>query len=195
MSELYKKSIIKLELDQVLDRLADCAGSADGKQACILLEPVSDIDDVRILLKQTTEASELSIKKGYPSFAGVKDVDASLDRAYRGGSLHNQELLEIAGVLRCTRTVKQYVSEEDGSSILDPLFLALSPNKYLEERIFNAILSEEEIADTASPELADIRRHKKVQSARIKESLQKVISSPAYAKALRDPIITIRQGR
>ena len=76
-----------------------------------------------------------------------------------------------------------------------PLFAALSPNKYLEDRISGAILSEEEIADTASPALADIRRHMRIQSAKIKESLQKIISSPAYAKILREPIITIRQGR
>ena len=106
-----------------------------------------------------------------------------------------KELLDIAGVLRCTRNVKGYINEDEERNILSPLFDMLTPNKYLEEKIFSAILTEEEIADTASPELADIRRHMRIQSAKIKDSLQKVISSPAYSKFLREPIITIRQGR
>jgi len=195
MSELYEKSIIKLELDQVLKLLSDCAGSDAGKNACLQLHPTDDIDDVRLLLAETTAASVLSTRKGYPGFAGARDVSEALDRANRGGVLNNKELLDIAGVLRCARSVKAYVEEEDVPNIVAPLFAALSSNKYLEERIFSAIISEEEIADTASAELADIRRHMRIQSSKIKESLQKIISSPAYAKALRDPIITIRQGR
>ena len=195
MSELYEKSIIKLELNQVLQKLSDCAGSEEGKKFCLNLQPTSDIDDVRLLLQQTTAASEMSTLKGYPGFAGAKDVSESLDRASRGGSLNNKELLDIAGVLRCTRSVKGYVEAEEVPNVLMPLFAALAPNKYLEERIFSAIVSEDEVADAASAELADIRRHMRIQSGKIKESLQKIISSPAYAKALRDPIITIRQGR
>ena len=195
MSELYDKSIIKLELDQVLKLLSECAGSDAGKNACLQLHPTDDIDDVRLLLAETTAASVLSTRKGYPGFAGARDVSEALDRANRGGVLNNKELLDIAGVLRCARSVKAYVEEEDVPNIVAPLFAALSSNKYLEERIFSAIISEEEIADTASAELADIRRHMRIQSSKIKESLQKIISSPAYAKALRDPIITIRQGR
>ena len=128
-------------------------------------------------------------------FDGVTDVSASLERAERGGSLQPKELLRIAGILRCARSVQAYVSEDDVRTVLDALFHALTPNKYLEDRIFGAILSEEEIADTASPALADIRRHMRVQSGKIRDSLQKIISSPAYAKYLREPIITIRQGR
>lgn len=195
MSELYDKSIRKLELDQVLSMLADCAGSAEGKSACMQLRPVSDLDDVRHMLNETTAASELSTRKGYPVFSGVTDVSASLERAERGGCLQPAELLLIGGVLRCARNVKGYIAEDEKATILDPLFHALTANKYLENRIFGAILSEEEIADTASSELADIRRHMRIQSAKIKDSLQKVISSPSYSKFLREPIITIRQGR
>lgn len=195
MSELYERSIRKLELDQVLKLLADCAGSADGKEACIALKPSHDLDDVRLMLSYTTAASTLCTKKGNPSFTGVTDVTASLDRAQRGGCLQPKELLHIASVLRCTRTVHGYVAEDEQPTVLDPLFKALVPNKYLEDRISGAILSEDEIADTASSELADIRRHMRVQGAKIRDSLQKVISSPAYSKYLREPIITIRQGR
>lgn len=195
MSELYNKSLTKLELDQVLQLLAECAGSVGGKEACLRLYPTSDLEEVELLLQQTTAASNLCTKKGNPVFGDVTDMSASLERAERGGSLHPKELLRIAGILRCTRTVKGYVSEDDPATVLDSLFRSLSPNKYLEDKIFGAILSEEEIADNASPALADIRRHMRIQSAKIRDSLQKVISSPAYSKFLREPIITIRQGR
>ena len=195
MSELYQKSLLKLELDRVLEQLANCAGSQDGKQRCLQLRPSSDLEDVCSMLEETTAASNLSVKKGYPSFSGVRDVSASLEHADRGGSLQPKELLRIAGVLKTARTVKDYLSDEDPDCLLTPLFKALSQNKYLEERILNAILSEDEISDAASTELADIRRHMRLQAAKIKDSLQKVISSPAYSKFLREPIITIRQGR
>ena len=195
MSELYEKSLVKLELDQVLALLADCAGSEGGKQSCLNLRPYSDLEEVEQLLQQTTAAYDLSTKKGYPSFASAADVSASLERADRGGSLQPKELLVIGGVLRCTRSVKDYITPEEKQTVLDSLFHSLTPNKYLEERILTSILSEEEIADTASSELADIRRHMRIQSGKIRDSLQKVISSPAYSKFLREPIITIRQGR
>ena len=195
MSELYDKSIMKLELDQILQQLAGYAGSWEGKAACMQLRPSSDLDTVQVLLDETTAASDLCTQKGNPSFADVRDITASLERADRGGSLQPKELLAIAAVLRCTRTVKSYISDDDKATVLDPLFRMLVPNKYLEDRIFGAILSEDEIADTASSELADIRRHMRIQSGKIKDGLQKIISSPAYSKFLREPIITIRQGR
>lgn len=195
MKELYEKSLFRLELDKVLAQLSECAGSVEGKAACLSLRPVSDLIDVQRLLEETTAAVNLSTQKGYPGFSGVTDVSASLDRADRGGMLQPKELLSIGSVLRCARTVKAYTQEEDKKTALEPLFSALTANKYLEDRILGAILSEEEIADTASPELADIRRHMRVQSGKIRDGLQKIISSPAYAKFLREPIITIRQGR
>ena len=195
MSELYEKSLLKLELDKVLEQLAECAGSEIGKETCRNLRPVSDLEEVQLLLDQTTAASDLCTRKGNPSFSGVADVSASLERADRGGSLQPVELLRIAGVLRCARNIKSYCDEEEKATVLDPLFRSLTPNKYLEDRISGAILSEEEIADNASPALSDIRRHMRIQAGKIKDGLQKIISSPAYAKYLRDPIITIRGGR
>ena len=195
MSELYEKSLQKLELDQVLELLAECAGSAEGKTACRNLHPTSDIEDVRLMLEQTTAASDLCTKKGNPGFSEVRDVSASLERADRGGSLHPKELLHIASVLRCARNIRGFVSDDDPATCLDAFFKALTPNKYLEDKIFGAILSEEEIADNASSALADIRRHMRIQAGKIRDSLQKIISSPAYSKYLREPIITIRQGR
>ena len=195
MSELYEKSLLKLELDQVLELLSQCAGSVGGKEACLRIRPVSDLEEVELMLQQTTAAADLCTRKGNPVFGDVTDVSASLERANRGGSLQPKELLRIAGILRCARSIKGYVSEDEKITVLDALFRALSPNKYLEDKIFGAILSEEEIADNASSALADIRRHMRIQAGKIRDSLQKVISSPAYAKFLREPIITIRQGR
>lgn len=195
MSELYEKSLIKLELDQILKLLSDCAGSVGGKEACLRIHPTSDLEDVNELLSQTTAASDLCTRKGNPVFADVTDVSASLERADRGGSLQPVELLRIAGILRCARNIKGYVSEDDQKTVLDVLFNALTPNKYLEDKIYGAILSEDEIADNASSTLADIRRHMRIQAGKIRDSLQKVISSPAYSKYLREPIITIRGGR
>ena len=195
MSELYAKSLQKLELNQVLELLAECAGSQEGKAACRNLRPTSDLEDVQMMLEQTTAASDLCTKKGNPGFGEVRDVSASLERADRGGSLQIVELMHIASVLRCARTIKGYVSEDDPATCLDVYFKALTPNKYLEDKIFGAILSEDELADNASPALADIRRHMRLQAGKIRDTLQKIISSPAYAKYLREPIITIRQGR
>ena len=195
MSDLYEKSLLKLELDQVLELLSECAGSDEGKCACRLLRPVSDLEQVQQMLQETTAASNLCTKKGNPVFSNIYDVKPSLERADRGGSLQPAELLRIGGVLRCARNMKSYISEDDEQTILDPLFHGLTANKYLEDRILGAILSEEEIADSASPALSDIRRHMRIQSAKIRDSLQKIINSPAYSKFLRDPIITIRQGR
>ena len=195
MSELYEKSLLKLELDKVLEMLAQCAGSPEGRAACLRVRPLSDLEDVQALLDETTAASDLCTRKGNPAFGDVQDVSASLERADRGGALQPIELLRIAAVLRCARNIKGYVSEDEKKTVLDPLFAALTPNKYLEDKIFGAILSEEEIADNASPELANIRRHMRIQAGKIRDSLQKVISSPAFSKFLREPIITIRDGR
>lgn len=195
MSDLYEKSLQKLELDRILQLLADAAGSADGKRACLQLRPTSDLEEVQYRLEQTTSAVQLTTLKGNPGFSELVDISASLERADMGGSLQNKELLQIAGVFRCSRNVKSFSDEDDANTVLDPLFQAISPNKYLEDKIFSIIISEEEIADTASSALADIRRHMRVQSGKIKDSLQKIISSSTFSKYLREPIITIRQGR
>lgn len=195
MPTLYEKSLQKLELGAVLHLLADQACSQEAKSRCMALEPVTDADDVRQLQTQTSAACRLIVQKGSPGLSGIQDVSASLARADRGGSLSAGELLKIAAVLRVARNVKNYAETDAVSSVLDPWFLDLVGNKYLEEKIDSAIISEEEIADAASPELSDIRRHIRIQSAKIRDSLQKVISSPTYAKYLREPIITIRSDR
>ena len=196
MNELYKKSLHTLELDRVLEMLSDCCITEEGKERAGKLVPTSDAEEVSGLLKETTDACHMVELKGTPALRDVKDVKPSLERADRGGSLNAVELLRIAGVLRATRGVKAY-GEGDGieTGSLDGYFWALTPNRYLEDRIFGAILSEEEIADSASPALNDIRRHMRQTGAKVRESLQKIISSPSYSKYLREPIITMRGDR
>ena len=195
MTELYEKSINKLELPAVLERLAQQAVCDGAKERCRAMRPLRDVEDIRSLQEQTSAACSLIVLRGSPSLSGITDVAASLDRADKGGCLSPSELLRIAGVLRCARAVKGHADGENASTVLDSYFMRLMPNKYLEEKITNSILSEDEIADAASAELADIRRHIRQQSAKIRESLQHIISSPAYAKILREPIITIRADR
>ncbi len=196
MNELYQKSLHTLELDRVLDMLSECCATQEGKEQAKKLMPTSDAEEVTRLLKETTDACHMVELKGTPAFRDVKDVKMSLERADRGGSLNTVELLRIAGVLRTTRGVKAY-GEGDGieTGSLDGYFWALTPNRFLEDKITGAILSEEEIADSASPTLNDIRRHMRQTGAKVRESLQKIISSPSYSKFLREPIITMRGDR
>ena len=195
MTELYEKSLQKLELSAVLEQLADCAHSEAGKDRCRKLLPLNDAEEITLLQGQTTAACKLITLKGSPSFHEVKEIGPSLERADRGGCLTPTELLRIAGVLRCIRNARAYYNGDYTQTVLDVYFQELSPNRYLEEKITNSILSEDEIADAASSELADIRRHMRIQSAKVKDSLQKIITSPSYAKYLRDPIITLRGDR
>ena len=195
MNELYEKSLKKLELDKVLALLAEQAASDDAKERCLALQPLTDDAEIRARQMETTAACKLITLKGSPGLSGVRDVGASLERADRGGCLSPEELLRIAGVLRCARQVKSYADGDSLPTVLDGFFFQLTPNKFLEEKIFASILSKDEIADSASPELASIRRKIRQQSSKIRESLQKIISSPSYAKYLQEPIVTIRSDR
>ncbi len=195
MNELYEKSLHKLELDRVLELLAGQAVSEAAKVLCRQQVPRNDLEEIEQLQNETAAACACMIRKGSPSLQQIQDIGPSLDRADRGGSLSMGELLKIASLLRSARIVKEYAESDETDSCLQLYFRALTPNKYLEERISTAILSEEEMADAASSELADIRRHIRLQSSKIRESLQKVISSPTYSKYLQESIITIRSDR
>ena len=192
MTQLYELSLKKLELNLVLDKLAALASSKEGKLACLSITPCFDLEDVRQALLDTKSAYDTSIQNGYPNFTELNDVKAHLDRANLGGCLNPAELLQVAGVLRCARTVKAYL---DNVTALSSYAVALTDNPFLEESIFRAIIDDGSIADSASTELSDIRRHMRIQSEKIKNSLQKIISSSTYAKYLQEQIITIRQGR
>lgn len=194
--DFYEKSLNILELPVVLDMLAAEAVTDGGKEACSSLRPSSDRLEVKNRLAETSAAKEMMVVRGSPSLSGIKDIRPSLSRADLGGSLNTIELLNIARVLQCARLVKGYTSDDKlGKSCIDHLFAALHANRFLEEKITGSIVGEDEIADSASSELANIRRKIRAASARVRDCLQKIISSPSYAKVLQEPIITMRSDR
>ena len=195
MTDLFEKSIQTLELPRVLELLAAQAATEEGKDRCRALRPFTDPDDVQRLQKETSAACSMIVLRGTPPLSGVRPVAASLQRADMGGALNTRELLDIAALLRCARSAKEYAAGEgNAKTCIDHLFASLQANRYLEDRISGSILSEEEIADAASPELADIRRHIRASSSKVRDILQKLISS-SQAKYLQESIITMRSGR
>jgi DNA mismatch repair protein MutS2 len=192
----FEKSLNTLELPAVLSMLAAQAVGETAKERALLLTPSADPFEVKHRLDETSAAKTMMVVRGSPSFSGVKDVRASLARADLGGALNTRELLDIARVLQCARLVRGYIADNKlGASCIDSLFNALRANKFLEEKITTSIVGEDEIADGASNELADIRRKMRAAAARAREALQKILSSPGYAKALQEPIITMRSDR
>lgn len=191
-----EKSLNTLELPSVLKMLADQAVSAPAKEECLQLKPSEVPAEVNAKLQETSCACTMMTVRGSPSFSGIKDVRASLARADLGGALNTRELLDIAGVMRTARLVRGYLAEDGvGKTKIDSLFNALRANKFLEEKISTSIAAEDEITDAASPDLADIRRKMRAAAGRAREALQKIISSPSYAKALQESIITMRSDR
>lgn len=194
--DFYEKSLNILELPTVLEMLAAEAVTDGGREACFKLRPSADRLEVKNRLAETSAAKEMMVVRGSPSLSGIKDIRPSLSRADLCGSLNTIELLNIARVLQCARLVKGYTSDDKlGKSCIDHLFAALHANRFLEEKITGSIVGEDEIADSASSELANIRRKIRAAGARVRDCLQKIISSPSYAKVLQEPIITMRSDR
>ena len=196
MSELFDKSIRTLEVPGVLQMLSRHAVSAEAKERALRLRPETEPEEVLRLLDQTDAARAMIGLRGAPSFSGVKPVAEALDRADRGGSLNTRELLTIADLLTAARRAKEYFNADAAEkTAIDHLFLSLHGNRFLEDKIKRCITDETTIADAASSELADIRRHMRQAQAKSRQILQKIISSPSYGKILQETIITQRDGR
>ena len=193
MTERFAKSIETLELPRVLEMLAAEAATQEGKEKALALLLETDLQSVERLQQETAATFTMLTLHGTPALSGVRPVRASLRRADRGGSLNPRELLDVAGVLRCARNVKDY-GDAAKDNIIAHLFRSLGVNKYLEEKITASIPAEDEIADAASPELADIRRHKRAAAGKVREVLNRLISSN-QSKYLQEAIITQRGGR
>ena len=190
------KHLIALEFDKVLERLAEFAACPDAKELALNMKPETNLALANALMNQTKDAHMLLARFGGPSFGGLKNVNNALSRANAGSVLNPRELLDIAGVLRAIRSLSQWRASNAGvECCLDSLFGSLMPNKFLESAIFDAIVSEEEIADSASPTLYDIRRRIRVQESKVRDQLDKLTRSSKYASALQDSIITQRNGR
>ena len=185
-----------LELPKILERLAGFTACPDAREAALALSPKNEYFEAQSLLDQTEAAHTLIAKFGAPSFGGLKNVQNSLHRAQAGGTLSMRELLDIAQVLRVIRGICTWRDKSAGlETAIDDLFFSLSPNKYLEDRITNAILSDDEMSDNASPELKNIRRKMRQQDAKIRDQLEKLLRSPTYKNSLQEAIVTQRNGR
>ena len=196
MSELFDKSIRTLELPRVLALLSDQAVSAEARERALRVRPETETEEVLRLLDQTDAARTMIGLHGSPSFSGVRPAAEALERADRGGALNNRELLIIADLLTAARRAREYFNADAAEkTAIDHLFLSLHGNRFLEEKIKRCLPDEDTVADAASSELADIRRHMRAAQAKSRQILQKIISSPTYGKILQETIITQRDGR
>lgn len=185
-----------LEYDKILAMLAACAPTEGARAMVQALVPDDDAEVVARRLHRTGDARKLLDDKGMPSFGSVKDPTDALERACKGATLTQRELLDIGNILRTARGMLDYIRVNHRfDTVLDEVFERLMPDRKLEDRIYRAIISEETIADEASPALGDIRRKIRIANNRIKETLQHYITSSTYSRHLQEHIVTQRGGR
>lgn len=191
-----EKNYLTLELDKVLEMLKAETSCEDAAELALGIKPCTDFIMLCNMLSQTEDAFSLVSRFGAPSFSGLYNINGSLARASAGGSLNAGELLKIGSTLRSMRVLYEWRGHCSGvRTSLDLLFDSISANKYLEDRIFSCIISEDEIADKASEALYDIRRKIKAKSASIREKLDTMLHSSHYSKYLQEAIVTQRDGR
>ncbi len=185
-----------LEYDKVLAMLAAVAPTAGAREMALALTPDDDAQTVERRLSRTADAMALLSDKGMPSFGHVKDPAEALERAGKGATLTTRELLDVGNILRTSRGLLEYsCTNRHFETVLDEIFERLMPDRKLEDKIYRAIISEETIADEASPALGDIRRKIRAANNRIKETLQHYITSNTYSRHLQEHIVTQRGGR
>ena len=185
-----------LELPKILALLAEQTDCDDAAQMAMELRPAGTLEEASALLEETWDAYRMIAQFGAPSFRELYNVTNAVRRAEAGGLLNLTELLRIGETLRALRGIYDWRQKSAGlKTVLEWRFSNLMPNKYLEDRIFNVVISEEEVSDNASPELASIRRKMHAAGARAREKLDHMIHSPTYQKYLQEPIITQRESR
>ena len=190
-----EKTLNTLEFNKIIEMLVDCAATEGAKARAGALMPTSDIEVVRDRQRRTDDAKRLINAKGYPSFSAPESVTAAADRAYKGAILSPRELLDIASLLRSAAALLDYIEiNVPFETVLEPIFRRMLPNPDLERRITRAIVSEELIADEASPALADIRRKIRNTNNKIKDTLQGYVGG-VKIKYLQENIVTMRNGR
>ena len=184
-----------LELPKVLAMLAEFTCCEDAKEASLNITPQSNIFMAQSLLDQTRDAHMMLSRFGGPAFGGLKNISNALSRATAGSVLTMRDLLDVASVLHVIRSISSWRETNSGvKTTLDIYFSSLSPNNFLEKAITSAIVSEDEMADNASPELARIRRAIRNKEASAREKLDKLVRSNSQ-KYLQENIITMRNGR
>ncbi|MBC7766015.1 MAG: endonuclease MutS2 [Hyphomonadaceae bacterium] len=195
---MNEKTYRTLEYFKILDMLKNHTTTVLSQELVDELRPFITLFEVNDALNQTHQAVNMMVKRGSPPISGLKDIRGSLKRCEIGGTLGAKELLHIADSLTIARRLKQYASEdrrEEVYDILDGLFGGLTAYKKLEDQIKLSILSEDEIADSASSELAHLRRQMRNLQAKVKEILQTMIHANRYQKYLQDALVTMRGDR
>ena len=204
------KVLKTLEYNKIIEMLSDKATSEPGRRKCLELKPSSDFSEVTRLQQETFDAVGRLLRNGSINFGNNKDIGASLLRLDKGSAVNSTELLNIAGLLENTARVKSYgrrdgdkervaAESENGESYnagdsLDDMFNGLEPLAAISAEIRRCILSEDEIADDASPELKSIRRLKRVTNDKIHIRLNSMVNN-TYKSYLQDSVITMREGR
>jgi len=185
-----------LELDKILELLAQKCACEEARTLALAIEPEPNLELCQALQNQTRDAHMLLARFGGPAFGGMVNVNNALHRAQAGGILTLREFLLIAQALRVLRGIVTWRRGSAGvETCLDALFGGISANPYLEEAIGSVVLSEDRIADHASPALADLRRKIRQQEAAVRSRLESLTRSPAYAKYLQESLVTMRGGR
>lgn len=192
---LPEKTVKLLEFDKIRAMLCDCARTEGARAAALELAPEDDLVRVLNMQRRTTDAKRIAAEKGHPPFGGVKDITGHCDRADKGAMLTGRELLDVADILRTSRVLLDYSRQNRRfETVLDEVFERLLPDKKLEDRIRTAIISEDTLADDASPELYAIRRKLRQTTAKVRDILAKYTTG-AYSKSLQESIVTMRNGR
>lgn len=186
-----------LEFDKILERLMSYTDSSDVKKRILDLKPYKEINDAKNAQKETTEAMSTLLKLGSPPVnLSVENVLGAVKRTEMDGVLHEKELIDISRLLYVARRMKSYISESSSEcTVLHEIEENIITAKQLEDKINSCILSENEIADDASPELNTIRRKIRNLNGKIKETLDSMVRSAHYKKFLQDPIVTMRSDR
>ena len=193
MDKTYLKT---LELDKILAQAAEYATCAEAR-ALLLEQPACEnAEETRFALSQTDAINSLLLKNGSPRFGGVNGVNKIVSRAVKGGVLSMAELLEVAGALRNFQNLVSWyhISEHDLLPV-DDLFYALTPQPALEKAISESILSPEEMADTASNTLFEVRRKIQATENSIRDKLDAIIKNSTTNKFLQDAVVSLRNGR
>ncbi|MCE9676229.1 endonuclease MutS2 [Paraclostridium bifermentans] len=196
---MNKKSLKILEFDKITSLLKEKASSSLGLKYINELVPSSDYEEVKYMLEETSEAQSILIKKGGINLQGLHDVEDKVKRAKVGASIDPGSLLMIADTLRVARLLNNNLSSSEEEDFNYPIIQALSSGLYtyreVEDKIYNAIVSEVEISDSASSELRSLRRKIIQKNQSIRSKLNGIISSSTYQKYLQDAIISIRGDR
>jgi len=190
------KYLKTLELDKILEMLAELASNDETRRMALAVRPDTDLERVRYENTKTNQALALSIQFGLPPFHSFKDISTSAKRAKSGAVISLRDLMDIAAMLRQIKSLFDwYRSCENVETELSYLFSQLAPNDWLLEKLERSIISENEIADAASPELAAIRRKINKAGMQLRETLDKMVRNKTTQQYLQESNVTIRDGR